>query len=483
MLFDAIGHLLVTQNKNVGMKWFFRAVSLSLVVLSCVINLSAAEEHAFPIFQTGGMNKVQAVLEVDGQLKVNPGGKRVDRVDLSVRGDFLYDEKRIEAGKSPSRACRSLRHYQKAKAEIKVANQPHQASLASEHRLIVTDATQQRPVLFCPDGALQRDELDLIDLHANTAAINELLPVAEIKLNDNWKLSQSSIVRLLGIDAVETSDLSSTFLSIDPKVAKFEMKGKVQGAIDGVPTKLRVHAKYQYDRKHQQISWLAMSIEEDRSIGHTGPGLDITARLRVQIQPVSGSPAIAKANLNASKLTADYGRVLLEHRSEKSNFRFAHDRRWHVTLDNGSSVVMRMVSGGDLIAQCNISNLADRAGGSSLSVEEFTKSIRSTLGTSVQEVEESKKIVGPDGLRMLRVVVAGAPAKVPVHWIYYHISDVKGRTAAAIFTMETRLMGEFAEADRAVLRSFRYVKRPIPQTPLDTTAGPTAAKSDDTSSR
>ena len=63
---------------------------------------------------------------------------------------------------------------------------------------------------------------------------------------------------------------------------------------------------------------------------------------------------------------------------------------------------------------------------------------------------------------MLRVavdgVVHGKSADLPICWIYYHVADEKGRQAALTFTVEQKLMEQFAESDRAVIDSLRFVK-------------------------
>jgi hypothetical protein len=70
---------------------------------------------------------------------------------------------------------------------------------------------------------------------------------------------------------------------IQGNAAKIEFRGKVQAAVGGVSTELDVQGRCKFDLTQQRITWLALLIDEKRSIGHVSPGLDVVARLQMTI--------------------------------------------------------------------------------------------------------------------------------------------------------------------------------------------------------
>jgi hypothetical protein len=163
------------------------------------------------------------------------------------------------------------------------------------------------------------------------------------------------------------------------------------------------------------------------------------------------------------------GSTLLTHDSKEGEFTLLHDRRWHVVADNQASTILRLVDRGDLIAQCNISRLKDMPEGKQLALDAFQEEVGSTLGkgpeggtankTTERQVVNADQATTDNGLRQLRVVVAGAVQEVPVQWTYYHLSDSKGRNIALVFTMDARLVERFAELDRSMISSLELRSR------------------------
>jgi hypothetical protein len=154
---------------------------------------------------------------------------------------------------------------------------------------------------------------------------------------------------------------------------------------------------------------------------------------------------------------------LLSFQAEKSGFRLIHDRRWRSMLDRRDLCVFRFVDRGDLIAQCNISELPQAEAGKQLSLEAFQADVQRSLGDSFREIVEASRSTTEDGKQVLRVLVAGTASEIPIHWIYYHLSDDEGRRAAIAFTLEAKLVERFAEADRTLIETFQFTDQPKPE--------------------
>ena len=128
------------------------ALSLGTPVLSFGQNSPEYLLSAKP--EAGQVRRVKSVLEVDGELKLNPDGKQVTRLPLKVRGDLLYTERILEFDAEESKR-QDARYYQTAEAAIQVGETNHQNLLRDSLRLVVVDAGSEQTNLFSPLGPLR----------------------------------------------------------------------------------------------------------------------------------------------------------------------------------------------------------------------------------------------------------------------------------------------------------------------------------------
>jgi hypothetical protein len=241
-----------------------------------------------------------------------------------------------------------------------------------------------------------------------------------------------------------------------------DLQGTIQGAIGGVASEIVFKAKSNYDLNRHQVTWFAASLKEDRAIGHAEPGLDVTARLRVAIDPATTSRYLSDATLRGLSLEADSGTRPLVFESRNSNFRLTHDPRWRAMIDRHDLCIFRFVDLGDLIAQCNISELPDVEAGKHMALEEFQGEVQRALGDKFGQIVDGSKWVSDDGTQVLRIEVSGMVSEIPVIWLHYHLSSPEGRRAALAFTLETKLLERFAENDRLMVDTFEFLARPEP---------------------
>ena len=243
---------------------------------------------------------------------------------------------------------------------------------------------------------------------------------------------------------------------------------------DLVASKIALKAKANFDTAQRAVTWLAANFHERREIGHAEPGFDVTARLRVAITPQTEADALSDAALRDLPLKASAGSTLLELRPQQSNVRLIHDRRWRVLVDRHDLCVLRCVDGGDLIAQCNLSELADAAPGKRLALEAYQAEVLESLTSSAGQVVEASQSTTDEGLRILRVQATGIASEVPIVWVFYHVSNEQGRQAALAFTLEAKVVERFAEGDRTLVESFTFAPRPQPQEAKRTTPAASA---------
>jgi hypothetical protein len=406
--------------------------------------------------QPGEITRVNSILEISGQLKVNADGKQLIRVPVSGKGELQYTQRLLTANQegTPEKA---IRVYHATSANSRIGDKSVSSQLNNDRQLIVAQASSADVVLFSPLGPLSRDELELIDIQGNTLLLGRLLPSKEVAVGDKWSHDDALVAALLKLDLITENKLESVLKRVADGTAFIEMSGTVEASVGGVTSQLEVTAKYNFELKPRQITWLAMSIKEDRSVGHAEPGLDVTARLRISIAKGEPVPELSDAAIAQLPQEATSATTLIAFTSGAGGIRFVHDRNWRVMIDRSDVIILRLVERGDLIAQCNISRLADAQAGKQLTMMSFQSDIRRVLDANFGQFTDTSESPGEHGLRMLRTVVAGVAADLPIQWTYYHLTGANGQQASLVFTLDAKLVERFSGADQALVSSFEFV--------------------------
>ena len=482
MLFDDSNAILVSSRRQVAItaRKFLWLATLIVALVSDMPARSWGEtgDGKFDLSTRDSsetVRDIQVVTEVTGELKLNADGKQVNRLPMRVNGTSRYDERTLRA-RSGDGSKRDARFYQDAKAVIAIGESRLEMGLNTNRKLIVAEVNTANVTLFSPLGPLTRDELELIQTQGNSALLDRLAPTTPVALNADWAHTSNDLAMLLGLDAIHQTDIKSTLRQVEGNVAIIDMAGKASGAIDGVASDIVLKAKYNINLQSHRVTWLAMSIREDRAIGHATPGFDVTARVRVEINEKERSSELSDSLLNELPLDLNLGSTQLQLESKLGGFALLHARDWQMMIDRHDVTVLRMIEQGELIAQCNISSLPGLAIGKRVQLPEFQADIEKTLGKNFGQFVEASQQKNERGYRVLRALVSGLASELPIQWIYYHISDDAGRQTALVFTMDAKLVEKFAAADESIVGTFEFVSRaaPIPASPGETASNPAA---------
>ena len=463
MVFDVLGCILVSAHRRVVT---FKRNSMSrntlwiaaLWLAGPAASTLRADDQTYDLSvipSTSTARLVKAIIEVNGELKLNADGSKVSELPLRVRGELEYSEKTIEQTKIHRKDARL---YQAARATIQVGDARMESSLHESRRLVLTRASSSQQTLFSPQELLTGDELDLIDIQGSTTLSHLLTPSHPLAMGAVWEHEASFLSAFLGLDAIAEAEVKSTLRKVEGEIAIIDMAGTVSGAVDGVSSDIVIKAKYNVNLKNHTLPWLALSIREDRAIGHATPGFDVVARLRIATTDQPTPPALSNNALAGLTLDVNAGSTLLSLPSSAGGFQLLHARAWKVMVERAEVTILRLVEQGELIAQCNVSSLPDSAG-DRLPLEAFRADIEKALGKNFGQFVEASQTTNGRGLRVLRAVVSGVASELPIRWIYYHISNAKGRQAAFVFTMDGKAVEKFAGADDSLVNSFEFVGR------------------------
>lgn len=419
-----------------------------LAVATLCASASAAETHVLtaPV-RDGEPCRVTVQLEVGGNLKVVDQNK-VKALPMSVLAHLTYDEQRraTENGHSSS-----LRHYERAEATIKIEKGGAKPSLRASRRLIGSDWGASGVTLFSPQGPLTREELDLLSLPADSLVIDGLLPTEPVEVGATWKHSDALLAVLLDLDAVSSSEVSSTLKAATAgRTATVELAGKLEGALHGVSTKIELKGRYTYDFSQQRITHFVLLANEDRSIGHVATGVDVTSKVTLSVAPLTQSNHLNKDLVARTEFVADPASNPLAYESTQG-FRLFLDRRWHAVTDDPKLLTLRFIDRGDLLAQCNIAPLEKAEPGKHVSLEKFQADIREALKDNFGQFVRASSGKDSDGRTIHKVIANGKVSELLIEWHYYLIADSEGRQVAFAFTLEEGLVERFGDTDRLLV--------------------------------
>jgi hypothetical protein len=474
--FDAVIHSRVTANlawlgnryapKQCTLKLSLALLTLSLLTSLASVSLLAVEKEIrlTPSSATGGVQHVQSVVQINGDLKLNADGKAVKRIPLRVSANLTYVEKLQVADEGLRQA---VRHYDLAAAEMQLGKTPLRSELRRDRQLVgVLWGGVDRPVLFSPLGPLVQEELDLIDVQGNSVCLDQLAPTDAVQVGQSWEHAPKTLVALLNLDAVVSGDVQSKLVKVSGKVAHMDLAGKLTGVVGGATTEIELKGQWEFNLELGRTTRLVLSIREDRAIGHSEPGFEVTVRLRTVLRPAEATDEsvqqLSDAALEGLELQASDANQLIELASPHAGMAFVHDRAWRVMADYPEGIVLRRVDGSDLVAQCNLTPLRKVTTGERLSLEQFQAEVERTIGDRLQQFVEASQSE-EQGLRMLRVVATGVVSELPIRWIYYHVSNPEGHRASVVFTLEESLAEQFGSSDVSLAQSLRLADPVLPE--------------------
>jgi hypothetical protein len=405
------------------------------------------------------LHHVRVQFEVDGDLRLRGAvGEQAVTTPVRVRAQLAYDEKTLERDPSRPVISHAVRHYHTAAASIGFREGRVEPVLRDDRQLIAVAArSAEQVVLFSPFGPLTRDELDLITVPGNSLLIDILLPQRTVGVGEKWKVESDLLPALVGLDAVGEAHWECTLERIERERAIVHATGAITGTAGGVLSEMTLAAKFSFDRRHGRITWFAMTLKENRAIGHAHPGLEATARVQMTIEPKKSSTNLSAALLAQLDLNPSVSAQLIEFDSPSGGFQLLLDRSWHVLIERPDVSVLRMVDRGDLIAQCNISALAPLDDGVKFTLVDFQQDIRRALDTRLGEFVTASESINDHELHVMRVVVHGRVSDLPIEWVYYHLSYNRGRRASCVCTYELSLSERFGGADHSLVSSFRFL--------------------------
>ncbi|MCA9178059.1 MAG: hypothetical protein KDB14_26530 [Planctomycetales bacterium] len=374
------------------------------------------------------------------------------KLPLTIDGDLKYGQRLLPDNQGRRSA---VRHYKENHAKVTVDGRLFQPQLQDQHRLIHVDVEGERVRFRSLRGPLSREELDLVEVQADPLLLHRLLPGEEVEVGAEWTIDGAAAAPIFGLDATYSAGLQAELKEVKQGVARILIHGPLDGASEGVPSRIDCQAELTFNVATRQILMFDLEFSEQRSISGGQPGIEAKSHLRVTLRD---APVPAELQDDAIGKIGDVGSAeLLRYRAPKGEFVLMHRPQWRVVADSPKQSTLRLLESGDVIAQGNLSKLPKLPAGEQLTLEVFAEDVRKTLEKlegEVAQVEEST--LGAD-LRVLRVIGLGKVQDIDVQWVYLHLSDDHGNRVSCVFTLEKKQVEKFEGEDLALLGGLEFV--------------------------
>lgn len=408
----------------------------------------------------GETARLRLALDVQGELFAPVGGDAPplrQPIAVAARYDFLQSPA-ADGGDAV------VRHYADAVADLRVDGIERRISLGDDARELTVGLRGTTPSPWLADGFLSRDELDLVQTSFDPLLVDALGPAEPVEVGGSWTVAGDTVAGLLAIDTVESGDLRATLSEVTLGRATVTFTGIVDGAVDGVPTHVTVEgsltmpgsstatAAYRLDGP---VESLEVTLHERREAGHVAPGFDVEATLTLARttaeEQVVASGESAAATPDGTRRRGPGRQGLVWHGDAAGRFDLVHDERWRTVEDDADGLVMRMVDRGTLVAQCSITALPRTDARTPPTIAEVERDLERSLAGQFGRIEHASEATRSDGVRIVRVAVAGRADDRPFRWIHHVLTDAAGHRLAVTCMLETSLEGRFGTADRELV--------------------------------
>ena len=359
-------------------------------------------------------------------------------------------------------ALRAVRHVIQAASAINGEVRHTAALIRPEVRLLTAERRDQDGsiVVASPAGPLTSHELELVQGLGDPLTLGELLPAADVRVKDRWRVPDSAAKALSEYDSLKSNKLEAWLDSIDDAKARIRIRGQIEGSAWGGPGTMTCEGFLTFDRQSALIDHLDLNRTESRQAGPVEAGLDLKSTLTLTHHPTELPRTLSDAALAKLDLDVTPAHELLRLNLPGGNAALLHDRDWHIFWEDARSIVLKRLRGGQVIAQCNLMAGPEAGKGRHQDPDQFREDIRRGLKQRFVQFLGAGEIDGkPAGGFRYKVGVQGREGQLGIIWYYYLAASPEGHQLLATFTLAEDHVKVFGNQDVEMIGSLEWLKR------------------------
>ncbi len=444
------------------MKFAAKSLLIAIAMSTFAVSLAAEDIDINLTFERGQQHRVQMQLEHEGKVIMQKDPERDEEEFRMLPMKTLAKLDYFQRFTGKSGDMQAIRYYDQAKGSYAILKGKTGSDLLDKNKLVVVrikSKSGKRIQMASVAETLAQYELELIRNPVDPLAIGSLINHKDTEVGDDWKPSDDGLANFLSVDRVIRNDVKVRLKEVENGEATLHVTGKLRAGVDDVSTDIEVAGTIKIKLgKTQEILQAKLNMREIRQPGQVAPGFD--GKSSITLELVADDSCEFLTNESLAKFTK--GRVIEQCLQWQSpGLKLKYDPRWRVIASEPEAAIMRFVSEGNLLAQCNIVQLPARPSDNPLSLADYKKEVaRIIAADEVATIVDAKEFNTESSARALVVEVEGAESGVPVSWLYYHVNDKDGRRMTFVFTLEREIMNQFLPADREMINGLAFGVRP-----------------------
>jgi len=365
------------------------------------VNLSEAP-------RPGDASRFTLDLKLTGQLVLTENGAK-QAVPLSATARHRFADKTLAV--ADGLPARSVRLYDEAVVSTTVGGDKSDRALPADRRLVVARRTPAGVFAYCPAGPVSRDELDLVAEHFDPHSLPGLLPGKAVNVGDAWGVSDAAAQAAGLLDTLTRNTLQGKLLSVENGTAAFAVSGTIEGVESGATVSLAVDATGSFDVSAGRVTALTWKQTDDRAAGPVTPAAKVEATVALRREFGGGVPAELSAEVPA-EVPADAGG--LRQPGPGGRYEVLHPRDWHVTGATDTHLVLRLLDGGEFVAQATVTPWAKAEAGRHTAADDFKKAASASPGWVPDRVVADGELPAAEGYWVYRFAAEGKAQDVAV---------------------------------------------------------------------
>lgn len=389
-------------------------------------------------------------LKLTGQLVLTENGAK-QAVPLTATARHRFAEKTLAAADGLPE--RSVRRYDEATSTATVGGDKSDRALPADRKLVVARRTPAGVFAFCPAGPLSRDDLDLVAEHFDPHSLPGLLPGKAVNVGDDWPVSDATAQAAGLLDKLTRNGLRGKLVSVDNGTATFAVSGTIEGVENGAKVSLTVDATGTFDVSAGRVTSVTWKQTDDRAAGPVTPAAKVEATITLRREFNGGVPAELSAELPAE---APAAATMLRQPGAGGGYEILHPRDWHVTGMTDTHLVLRLLDGGEFVAQATVTPWAKAAPGQHAAPDDFKKAAAAAPGWVPGRVVADGELPAAEEHWVYRYVAEGKAQDVPVVRAVYLVAGPRGDQLVVTVVAPAGRAAALAGRDAALATGIRF---------------------------
>ena len=422
-----------------------------LLVLALLAGPAAAQPVT--LRESATLTRAEIALRVEGKLKVERGGK-ADAIPLSARARVAF----AQYADAPGRA---VRLYDEARSTADTGLEHAVRALGPDRRLIGVTRTDAGAVHFSPDGPLTREELELVGEHFDVIVLPDLLPPGPVARGATWPVAPEAARRALHFDALGKAELVATLVEVTDAAATVSITGAAEGAELGAAVQSKVKATLTFDRQANLVTRVEWAQDDVRGQGPASPATELTATVAVTRASLSAEPAelaAGRARLPAGGVPTG-ANAMLKYADPSGRYQFLYARAWHVVGRTAEHLTLRLVEGGEFVAQATVTAWKPAAPGGHTTAAEFQALLAKLPGWVPGGVVAAGEVPTDAGRWLYRVAATGSQDGVAVAQAFYLLAGPGGDQVAVTVLARPGAVGKLGTRDAELVNGVEFPAR------------------------